>query len=135
MFDATNTTRERRDLILNFAKENAFKVAILYLTWSCCTKGHYCSLGQELSSVGSGQSSQLSEIYFLAVFVGVFCGVRLRRSRSHCCQYPGAYRVFQAELAVPAVGARCKVTGCASLRECLALTFHLGTKQLRFAGL
>ena len=26
MFDATNTTRERRDLILNFAKENAFKV-------------------------------------------------------------------------------------------------------------
>ncbi|XP_051664551.1 6-phosphofructo-2-kinase/fructose-2,6-bisphosphatase 2 isoform X5 [Manacus candei] len=26
VFDATNTTRERRDLILNFAKENAFKV-------------------------------------------------------------------------------------------------------------
>uniref|UniRef100_A0A8C8VLH4 6-phosphofructo-2-kinase/fructose-2,6-bisphosphatase 2 n=1 Tax=Pelusios castaneus TaxID=367368 RepID=A0A8C8VLH4_9SAUR len=26
VFDATNTTRERRDLILNFAKENAYKV-------------------------------------------------------------------------------------------------------------
>lgn len=26
MFDATNTTRERRDMILNFAKQNAFKV-------------------------------------------------------------------------------------------------------------
>lgn len=26
MFDATNTTRERRDMILNFAKENSFKV-------------------------------------------------------------------------------------------------------------
>ncbi|XP_008317286.1 6-phosphofructo-2-kinase/fructose-2,6-bisphosphatase 2-like [Cynoglossus semilaevis] len=26
VFDATNTTRERRDLILNFAKDNAFKV-------------------------------------------------------------------------------------------------------------
>lgn len=28
VFDATNTTRERRDLILNFAKENAFKVVL-----------------------------------------------------------------------------------------------------------
>ena len=26
VFDATNTTRERRDLILNFAEENSFKV-------------------------------------------------------------------------------------------------------------
>lgn len=26
VFDATNTTRERRDMILNFAKENSFKV-------------------------------------------------------------------------------------------------------------
>lgn len=26
VFDATNTTRERRDMILNFAKQNAFKV-------------------------------------------------------------------------------------------------------------
>lgn len=26
VFDATNTTRERRDLILNFVKENAYKV-------------------------------------------------------------------------------------------------------------
>ena len=29
VFDATNTTRERRDMILNFAKENSFKVG----TW------------------------------------------------------------------------------------------------------
>lgn len=28
MFDATNTTRERRDLILAFVKENAFKVRV-----------------------------------------------------------------------------------------------------------
>lgn len=28
VFDATNTTRERRDLILAFVKENAFKVNI-----------------------------------------------------------------------------------------------------------
>lgn len=26
VFDATNTTRERRDMILNFAEENSFKV-------------------------------------------------------------------------------------------------------------
>lgn len=26
VFDATNTTRERRELILNFAKDNAYKV-------------------------------------------------------------------------------------------------------------
>lgn len=28
VFDATNTTRERRDLILAFGKENAFKVTL-----------------------------------------------------------------------------------------------------------
>lgn len=28
VFDATNTTRERRDLILAFVKENAFKVSL-----------------------------------------------------------------------------------------------------------
>jgi hypothetical protein len=26
VFDATNTTRERRDMILDFAKQNSFKV-------------------------------------------------------------------------------------------------------------
>lgn len=31
VFDATNTTRERRDMILNFAKENSFKVPMLGL--------------------------------------------------------------------------------------------------------
>lgn len=29
VFDATNTTRERRDLILAFVKENAFKVNVI----------------------------------------------------------------------------------------------------------
>lgn len=31
VFDATNTTRERRDLILSFAGENAYKVQYRYL--------------------------------------------------------------------------------------------------------
>ena len=30
VFDATNTTRERRDLILNFAEENSFKVDFIF---------------------------------------------------------------------------------------------------------
>ena len=30
VFDATNTTRERRDLILNFAEENSFKVDLTF---------------------------------------------------------------------------------------------------------
>lgn len=31
VFDATNTTRERRGMILNFAKENGFKVGAMGL--------------------------------------------------------------------------------------------------------
>lgn len=31
VFDATNTTRERRDLILAFVKENAFKVCVTWI--------------------------------------------------------------------------------------------------------
>lgn len=32
VFDATNTTRERRELILNFAKDNAYKVRTALIT-------------------------------------------------------------------------------------------------------
>lgn len=34
VFDATNTTRERRELILNFAKDNAYKVGNIWIVYT-----------------------------------------------------------------------------------------------------
>lgn len=50
VFDATNTTRERRDMILNFAKENSFKV--LMPCWRGVAGEHWVpALGPALTCV------------------------------------------------------------------------------------
>lgn len=43
VFDATNTTRERRELILNFAKDNAYKVGASLELWNCQSVFHVSS--------------------------------------------------------------------------------------------
>lgn len=73
VFDATNTTRERRELILNFAKDNAYKVTdALFLLWYSISYGFWISND-------------------LSPFPGVFCRINMWRSRCHCYKHPGKW--------------------------------------------
>lgn len=72
VFDATNTTRERRDLIHNFAKDNAYKVGKMLIAWTI--------------------TIWLKWVLIFCWFValqGVFCRIHMRRSGCHRYKYPG----------------------------------------------
>lgn len=75
VFDATNTTRERRELILNFAKDNAYKVRNIFIVWWRLW----------LDSKESWFSSDLFASQ------GVFCRILMRRSGRHRYKYPGIW--------------------------------------------
>lgn len=59
VFDATNTTRERRDTIIQFAEQNGFKVTVI-LGGHACARGRFDVAGCSESAVLLGQANVLA---------------------------------------------------------------------------